>query len=60
MSKRVEWDGKSNVKYMCEQVKREIADSAREVCDSVRVGGKNQESVWWTDEVKAATEKKKV
>ena len=33
-------------------------ESAREVCDSVRVGGKNPKSVWWNDERKAAVRRK--
>ena len=31
---------------------------AREVCGSVRVGGKNPKSVWWNDEVRAAVRRK--
>ena len=34
-------------------VKRVMVESAREVCGSVRVGGKNPKSVWWNDEIKA-------
>ena len=45
----VEWDG-DNVEDMRKQVKRAIVESAREVCGSVRVGGKNPKSVWWNDE----------
>ena len=30
-----------------------MGESAREVCGSVRVGGKNPKSVWWNDEIKA-------
>ena len=29
-------------------------ETAREVCGSVRVGGKTSKSVWWNDEIKAA------
>ena len=29
-----------------------MVESAREVCCSVRVGGKNPKSVWWNDEIK--------
>ena len=39
--KRVEGDRDNNVEHMWEQVKRAIVESAREVCGSVRVGGKN-------------------
>ena len=38
--KGVEFDGANNVEHMWEQVKRTMVDSAREVCSSVRVGGK--------------------
>ena len=44
--KGVEWDGDNNVKHMWEQVKRAMVGSAREVCGSVRAGGKNPKSVW--------------
>ena len=30
----------------------------REVCGSVRVGGKNPKSVWWNDEIKAVVRRK--
>ena len=43
--KRVEWDGENNVVHMWEQVKRAIVESAREVCGSVRIGGKNIKTV---------------
>ena len=43
--KRVEWDGDNNSEHMWEQVKRAIIESAREVCVSVRVEGKNSKSV---------------
>ena len=39
---------------MWEQVKRTMVESAREVCSSVREGGKNPKSVWWNDVIKAA------
>ena len=42
--KRLERDG-DNVKHMWEQVKRVMVESAREVCDSMRVGGKNPKSM---------------
>ena len=45
--RRVEGDG-DNVEHMCEQVKRVIVESAREVCSSVRVGGKNPKN-WRND-----------
>ena len=35
-----------------------MVESAREVCGSVRVGGKNPESVWWNDEIKAPVRRK--
>ena len=38
--KGVEWDG-DNVEYMWEQVKWAFVDSERELCGSMRVGGKN-------------------
>ena len=44
--KEVEWVGDNNVEHMWEQVKRAMVDSAREVCGSVRVEGKNPKSVW--------------
>ena len=34
-----------------------VESAAREVCGSVRVGGKT-ESVWWNDEIKAAVRRK--
>ena len=40
--KGVGWDGDNNVEHMWEQVKRAMLESAREVCGSVRVGGKTQ------------------
>ena len=39
--KGVEWDGDNNIEHMWEQVKQAMVESAREVCGSVRVGGKN-------------------
>ena len=35
-----------------------MVESARKVCGSVRVEGKNLKCVWWNDEVKAAVERK--
>ena len=43
---------------MWEQVKRAIVVTAREVCGSMRGGGKNLKSVWWNDEIKATAERK--
>ena len=42
---------------MWEQVKQAMVESAREVCGSVRVGGKNAKSVWWNDQVKSAVKR---
>ena len=45
-SKTVEWDDKvSDVEQMWEQVKWTMADIAKVVCGSVRVGRKNQKSL---------------
>ena len=52
--KGVEWDGDDNVENMWEQVKQAMVKSAREVCGSARIGGKNPKSEWWNDEIKAA------
>ena len=58
--KVVEWDKDNNVEHMWEQVKQAIVESAREVCGSVRIGGKNPKSVWWNDdEIKAVIRRKK-
>ena len=35
-----------------------MIESTREVCSSVKEGGKNLKSVWWNDEVKATVQKK--
>ena len=43
--KGVEFDGDNNVEHMWEQVKWAMVESPREVCGSVRVGGKNPKSV---------------
>ena len=43
---------------MWEQIKLAMVENAKEVCGSVRVGGKNLKSVWWSDEVKAAVTRK--
>ena len=42
---RVGWDGDYNVERMWEQVKQSMVESAREVCGSVKAGGKNPKSV---------------
>ena len=42
--RRVEGDG-HNVEHMLEQVERAMVESAREVCGSVRVVGKNPKRV---------------
>ena len=55
---RVEWDRENNVEQMWEQVKRTMAESAREVSGSVRVGGRNPKRVWWNDQVKTAVKRK--
>ena len=41
--KGVEWVGDNKVEHMWEQVKWAMVESAREMCGSVRVGGKNPE-----------------
>ena len=33
-------------------------ESVREVCGSMRVGGKNPKSVWWNYEIKAVVRRK--
>ena len=35
-----------------------MLDSAREVCATVRVVGKNPKNLWWNDVVKVAVERK--
>ena len=45
---------------MLEQVKCALVETAREVCGSMRIRGKNPKSVWWNDEVKAAVRRKEV
>ena len=40
-SKRVDWDEGENIEQMWEQVKQAMVESAREVCGSVKVPGKN-------------------
>ena len=41
-----------------DKVKWAIVDSAREICGSMRVKGKNPKCVWWNDEVQAAVKRK--
>ena len=43
--KRVEWDGGNNVEHMWDQVKWAMVESTREVCGSMRVGGRNSKIV---------------
>ena len=47
--KELECDGDITVEHMREQVKHAMVETAREVCGSVRVRGKNPKSVWWND-----------
>ena len=56
--KGVEWDKDDNVKHMWEQVKRSMVESTREVCGSMKVGGKKPKIVWWNNEVKGAVRRK--
>ena len=56
--KGLEWDGYNNVEHMWGQVKWAMEESAREMCGSVRVGGKNPNSVRWNNEIKAALRRK--
>ena len=42
--KGIEWYGDDNVEHIWEQVKWAMVESAREVCDSVRVGEKTTKS----------------
>ena len=58
--KGVEWDGENYVEHMWEQLTRAMVENAREVYNSVRVGGKNPKSVRWKDELKAAVRRKEV
>ena len=57
-AKGVEWDRENNVEHKWEQVKWVVVESARKVCGSLRVEGKNPKCVWWDDEVKAAVRRK--
>ena len=56
--KIVKGDGENNVEHMWKQVKWAKVESTSEVCDSVRVGGKNPKSVWWNNEVRAVVKRK--
>ena len=58
--KRVEWDGKNDVEHVWEQVKRAIAESAKELFDSEIMGGKNQKNMECNDKVKAVIRRKEV
>ena len=49
VGKRVELDGDNNVDHMWEQMERAMVESAREVCGSVRMEGKNPKRVWWNN-----------
>ena len=35
-----------------------MVETAREVCGSVRVGGKNLKRVWWNNDIEAAVRRK--
>ena len=35
-----------------------MVESAKELCGSVRVGGKNPKGVWWNNKVKATVRRK--
>ena len=35
-------------------------DSAREVCGSVKVRGKNPKNLWWNDMIKASVERRRL
>ena len=48
-----------DIEHMWEQAKLPMAETAGEVCGSVRVGGKNPKSVCWNDWEKAAVRRKK-
>ena len=43
---------------MWEQVKQAMVERAREVCGSLKVGGKYPKSLWWNDEIKAEVRRK--
>ena len=49
----IEWDGDENFEPMWEQEKWVMVESPREVCASVREGGKNPKNVWWSNKEKA-------
>ena len=52
--KRIELDAIVNV--LLAELEREKND--REVCASVKVGGKTPKNVWWSDEIKAAVKRR--
>ena len=43
---------------MWEQLKWTMVENTREMCDSVRMVGKNPKNVWWNDEAKSAVRRK--
>ena len=43
---------------MWEQVKQAMVESARKMCGSARVGGKNPKSVWLNNKIKAVVRRK--
>ena len=36
-----------------------MVENAREVCNSVSVGGENPKNAWWNDQVKVVVKRKK-
>ena len=40
------------------QMKQAIVESTRQVCGSVKAGGKYPKRVWWNDEVKPTVKRK--
>ena len=56
----MEFDEENNVEPMWEQVKQAMAESAREMCGSMREGGGNQKSVWWNDQLKMRLRERRV
>ena len=55
---RVEWNKDNNVKQMWKQMKLVMVNSAKEVCESRKIG-KNPKNVWQNN-VKVTFEKKEV
>ena len=43
---------------MWEQIKQAMVESARKMCGSMKVGGKNPKSIWWNDYLKAAVQRR--